>query len=231
MFVSLSLIIATLLTDQVPVFHAIMDTDSTMESVSSLPLKSLLTKDAEHGTGKIRDVLLAPTTGSSTTLVFVSQFLTNAKLLISQVLVCLAMMATDLTTESANLLPLKNLQTLDVELGIGKTRDVWPVQTTGSSTIWEFASLSLISAKHSTHQELASHAMMVTDSTTEPVSSPPLKNPPMKDAELGTGKIEDVLLAPTTGSSTTWEFASLSLISAKPSTHQELAFLVTKDTT
>ena len=62
--------------------------------------------------------------------------------------------------ELANLLPLKNLQILDVELGTGKIKNVSPVQITGSSIISVFVFLYLIIAKHLTDQEIVSHVMM-----------------------------------------------------------------------
>ena len=64
--------------------------------------------------------------------------------------------------ELANLPPLKSLQILDVELGIGKTENVLPAQTTGFSIISEFVFLSLIIVKLSIDQELVSHAMKDT---------------------------------------------------------------------
>ena len=60
---------------------------------------------------------------------------------------------------------------------------------------------------------------------------PPLKSLLIKDVELGTGKIENVLLAQTTGSSTTKENVFPYLINAKHSTDQELVFLAMMDTT
>ena len=65
----------------------------------------------------------------------------------------------------------------------------------------------------------------------ESASLPPLKNLLMQDAELGTGRTENVWLALTTGSSTTLEFVSPSLTNAIPSTSQEPVFPAMKDTT
>ena len=51
----------------------------------------------------------------------------------------------------------------------------------------------------------------------------------MKDVELGTGRIENVLNAQTTGSSIMLDIVFPSLINAKPLTSQEPVFHVTKD--
>ena len=59
----------------------------------------------------------------------------------------------------------------------------------------------------------------------------PLKNHQILDAELGTGRTENVLLAQTTGSSITTESAFLSLTNAKLSISQELVSHVMKDIT
>ena len=64
--------------------------------------------------------------------------------------------------ELANLPPLKSLQILDVELGIGKIENALPAQTIGYSIISEFVFLSLIIVKLSIDQELVSHAMKDT---------------------------------------------------------------------
>ena len=53
----------------------------------------------------------------------------------------------------------------------------------------------------------------------------------MKVAEPGTGRTENALLAQTTGSSTDSENVSLFQTNVRPSTHQEIVFLVMKDTT
>ena len=64
----------------------------------------------------------------------------------------------------------------------------------------------------------------------ESVHLPPLKNHLMKDAELGTGRIENVWLALTIGSSITLDSVFPSLTNARPLTSQELVFHATKDT-
>ena len=65
----------------------------------------------------------------------------------------------------------------------------------------------------------------------ESASLPPLKNLLMQDAELGTGRTENVWLALTTGSSTTWENVCLFLTNAIPLIDQEPVFPAMKDTT
>ena len=63
----------------------------------------------------------------------------------------------------------------------------------------------------------------------ESVHLPPLKNHLMKDVELGIGKIENVWLALTIGSSITMDSVFPYLTNARPLTSQELVFHATKD--
>ena len=63
------------------------------------------------------------------------------------------------------------------------------------------------------------------------VNLPQLKSHLMKDAAFGTGKTENALLAQITGSSTFKENVSPFQINARPSTHQVLVSLATRDTT
>ena len=74
--------------------HAMMATTTTMEFVSSHPLRNLQTKDVAFGTGKTRNVLNAQTTGSSTDSDNASLSQTNARPSTHQVPVPHAMMDT-----------------------------------------------------------------------------------------------------------------------------------------
>ena len=90
------------------------------------------------------------------------------------------------------MLPLRNLQILDVELGIGRTENALPAQTTGFSIIMESVYQYLINAKPSTDQELVFHATKDIISRMELVNLPPLNNLVMLVAVSGTGMTENV---------------------------------------
>ena len=93
--------------------------------------------------------------------------------------------------ELANLPPLKSLQILDVELGIGKTENVLPAQTTGFSIIMEFVYQFPINVKLSTDQEPVFHAIKDIISRMELVNLPPLNILVMQVAVFGTGITEN----------------------------------------
>ena len=118
-----------------------------------------------------------------------------------------------------------------MELGTGRTENVWPALTTGFSTTLEFVSLSLTNAIPSIGQEPVFHAMKDITSIMEFANLLLLRSLLMRDAEPGTGKPENALPALTTGSSTKWENACPSQICARPSIGQEPALPATKDTT
>ena len=202
-----------------------------MESASLPPLKSLLMQDAEPGTGRTENVWPAQTTGSSTTLEFVSLSQINVRLSTGQEPVFHAMKDTTSTMEFVNSLQLRNLLMRDVEPGTGKSENALPALTTGSSTKWENACPSQICARPSIGQEPALPATKDTTSTMEFVNLPLLRSHQMKDAEPGTGRTENAWPAQTTGSSTTKEFVCLFQINAKPLTGQEPVSHVTRDTT
>ena len=202
-----------------------------MEFVSSPPLKNLLIKDAEPGTGRTENALPAQITGSSTTWENVCLFPTNAIPSTGQEPVFHAMKDTTSTMEFAFLPLLRSLLMRDAEPGTGKPENALPVLTTGSSTMLESVCPSQISARPSIGQEPVSHVMKDTTLTTEFASSPLLRNHPTWDVELGTGRTENVWPVPTTGFSTMLEFVCPYQINAKLSTGQEPVFHATRDTT
>ena len=229
-FVSLFLTNARPLIVQEPVFLATLDTTLKMELVFLPQLKLHLMLDVVSGTGTRENALSAQTTGSSTTeCVSLSQI--SAEIMTLQELVFHVMKDTTLSWEDVRLHLLKNLQMKDVELGTGKTKDVWNVQITGSSMDSENVFLFLINAKPSIDLEIVSHVMRVTTSSWEDASLLLLRNLKMKVAEPGTGKTENALLAQTTGFSTDLENVSPFQTNARLSTPQELVSLVMKDTT
>ena len=162
-----------------------------MELVNLLPLKSLLTKDVELGTGKTENVLPALITGSSIIMEFVYQFLINVKLSIDQEPVFHAMKDITWLMELANLLQLRSLQILVVELGIGRTENALPAQTTGFSITMEFVYQFLINVKLSTDQEPVFHATKDIILRMELVNLPPLNILVMQVAVFGTGITEN----------------------------------------
>ena len=119
----------------------------------------------------------------------------------------------------------------DVELGIGKIKNAWLAQITGSSIISVFVFLYLIIAKHLTDQELVSHAMKDITWLMELANLPQLKSLQILDVELGIGKTENVLPAQITGYSIISEFVFLYLIIAKLLIDQEPVFHAMKDIT
>ena len=116
------------------VSHVMMDTILEMELVSLLLLKNLLTKDVELGTGKIKNVSDVQTIGFSTTLENVFPYLINVKLSMPQEIVNHAIKDITSFLENVNLLPLKNLLTLDAVNGIGTRKSALLVLTDLSST-------------------------------------------------------------------------------------------------
>jgi len=170
MSVSLFQTNAKLSTLQEPVNHVMLDTTSTMEFVFLPPLRKCQTKDVELGTGKIKSVWLAPTTGSSTNLENVSPSQTNAKLSTDQEPVNHATKDTTSVLENAISPPLKSPQTSDVVNGTGTTKSASPALTDLFSVTLEFASPSTITATNGTIVELAPAAMLDTTSTKENVS-------------------------------------------------------------
>ena len=127
--------------------HAIMDTTLLVENANLHPLRRYLTSDAELGTGKTENVFNAPATSSSITLESAFPSPINARPSISAELASLATKDTTLLEEDANLLPSKLPVMLDVDCGIGIIENAFNAQTTGSSTIIEFAFLSLTNAR------------------------------------------------------------------------------------
>ena len=195
-FVSLFLTNARPSIVQEPVFLATLDTTLKMELVFLPQLKLHLMSDVVSGTGTRENALSAQTTGSSTTeCVSLSQI--SAEIMTLQELVFHVMKDTTLSWEDVNLQLLKNLQIKDVELGTGKTKDVFNAPTTGSSITSENVFPSLISARLSIEPELANHAIKDTISLWEDANLLPLKNPLTLDVENGTGMIRSVLNVPT----------------------------------
>ena len=133
-FVYQFLINAKPLTIMELVYHVMLDTILEMELVNLPLLKSLLTKDVELGTGKIKNVSDVQTIGFSTTLENVFPYLINAKLSMLQEIVNHAIKDITSFLENVNLLPLKNLLTLDAVNGIGTRKSALLVLTDLSST-------------------------------------------------------------------------------------------------
>ena len=156
--------------------------------------------------------------------------MTNAKPSINLEPVSHATLATISSTEPVNLHPSRNLLMRDVEPGTGRTINVWPAPTTGSSIKWANAYLSLINAIPSTELELANHATRATTSSKEDVSWLPLKKYQILDAVNGTGKRRSVLPALTDSFSMQLDFASPSMITATNGTTVEPVLSVTLDT-
>ena len=166
-FVYQFLINAKPLTIMELVYHAMLDTILEMELVNLPPLKSLLIKDVELGTGKIKNVSDVQTIGFSTTSENVFQFLTNAKLSMPQELVNHATKDITWSMELANLLPLKNPLISDVVNGIGTTKFVLLVLADLSSTVPENVFPSMITVKNGTAMEIVPTVMLDTFSMEE----------------------------------------------------------------
>ena len=213
------------------VLPVMLDIHSTTELVKNLLSFLLLMLDARPGTQPKTYVLPAPTDSTLTAKnVNLSQI--SAANGTSQDNVLFAMMVTILLSVLVTFLKeIINLLMKDVELGTGKTKDVCNAQITGSSMDSENVFLFLINAKPSIDLEIVSHAMRVTTSSWEDASLLLLRNLKMKVAEPGIGKTENALLAQITGFSMGLENVFPFQTNAKLSTHQEIVFLVMKDTT
>ena len=140
------------------------------------------------------------------------------------------MLAITLSTEPVNLHPSRSLLMRDVEPGTGRTIDVWLAPTTGSSTKWANACLSLTNARPSTELELANHATRATTSSKEDASWLPLKKYQISDVANGTGKRRSVLPALTDLFSMQLDFVSPSMITATNGTTVEPVLNVMLDT-
>ena len=103
---------------------AMMDTFSELENASWLPNKNPQTSAVDFGTGKVKSVSNAPTTGFSTAKEFAFLSQINAPLSTLPETVFLATKDTDLLLEDANLLLFSKLLTSAVALGIGTSKFV-----------------------------------------------------------------------------------------------------------
>lgn len=143
--------------------------------------------DVPHGTGINKSVSNARITGFSTAIKYVYPFLTNVPLSITLELALPAIRDITLTTANA-LKPLLNkFQMLDAPLGIGISKLVFNVQTTGSLINTESASQYPTNAPLSIKLEPVSLATKDTTLTTENALWLQFNKFQMSDVPLGTG--------------------------------------------
>jgi hypothetical protein len=196
---------------------------------------SLLTPDAELGTGTTKNVFHAQADGSSMLKVFASLSQTNAKLTLKMVTALPASKAMMLKTANAfSPTPTTPSQVTQVaEPGTGTTKNACLALSDGSSMLRAFAFLFLTNAKPMLIMETAlpaSKAMMLkkVNASSLSLTTPSLQTP---DAEPGTGTTKNVFPAQADGSSTLKVPACLFLTTAELTLKMVTALPATKDTT
>jgi len=193
-----------------------------------------LTLDALPGTGTIKSVFHARITGLSTEIKSVSQFLINAKLTQTMVLVSHASRDTILRMEpvSSPHSIMLSLPIQDVPHGIGTTKFAFPAPNNGLSMPTKSAFQFPTNAQLTLIMEPASHASRDTIFRMEPVYShhSTTPSPLIQDVLTGIGIIKSVFHALRTGFSMEIRNASQYLTNALLTLIMEPVFHASRDT-